>query len=193
LFLFVFVLALSFKAQSATWTVNVKDDFYENPTGFNPVVGDSINWVWMGANPHTVTSTVVPGGAAPLSSPSQTTGTYGYKVTVAGNYVYNCTVHGVAMSGTFTATTATGIEIPKISVVSSAYPNPFASQVTINTQNVEQVVIYNATGQVITSREITSAETSSDFDLSGYSKGVYYYTTQKNGMVMERKPIIKTN
>ncbi len=79
-------------------------NFFFNPATVSANVGDTMRWVWV-AGFHTTTSTVVPPGAAtwdvPITSSNQT---YEYKISIAGNYTYFCKVHGLGMSGSFTAT-----------------------------------------------------------------------------------------
>ncbi len=192
-FLFSIGSAFSLQTQAATWTVNVKDDFYENPNPFNPVVGDSVVWIWMGTNFHTVTSSSVPSGAAALSSPSQSAGTYSYKITTAGAYVYNCTVHGVSMSSNFTATSNPGTGIMKLNpgVVSSAFPNPFVNRITISTTNADQVTIYNSMGQQIQTARVSEFNANTDFEITGSPSGLYYYATFKQGVILEKRPIVR--
>ena len=82
-------------------------NFFFNPASISANVGDTMRWVWV-AGFHTTTSLTVPPGAAiwdaPITSSSQT---YEYKITVAGSYTYDCKIHGLGMSGSFTAANVT--------------------------------------------------------------------------------------
>ncbi len=98
---------VSFSATSAypsSATVQVGDNFFKSARnlGQNPAVdtigaGGSVTWTWNGLNSHGVQST---GSPSFTGSVVQTTGSYTFSFANAGTYQYDCTVHGVTMTGT---------------------------------------------------------------------------------------------
>jgi plastocyanin len=68
-----------------------------NPAVDTVAVGDTVTWTWSGNLPHNVRSVGAPAFA---SSPTFTgDGTYRVVFTTPGVYVYDCVVHGAAMTG----------------------------------------------------------------------------------------------
>jgi plastocyanin len=59
-------------------------------------VGGTVTWSWVGGL-HTVQSTGSPSFTS--SNPPQSSGTYAVTFSTAGTYVYDCAVHGTAMTG----------------------------------------------------------------------------------------------
>lgn len=74
--------------------VSVGDNFF-SPSAATVAVG-AVTWTWSGTSSHNVTFD------DGNSSPTQATGTYTRRFSVAGTYSYHCTIHGAAMSGTVT-------------------------------------------------------------------------------------------
>ncbi|HEX9889440.1 MAG TPA: plastocyanin/azurin family copper-binding protein [Nitriliruptorales bacterium] len=101
-------LVLSVGAWAATARVAVLDDRYE-PRELTITAGDSVTWVWEGANPHSVTSA---DGSFPDSHPGCSPATPGacgtqgsvHTVTLEqpGTFTFFCTFHGPSMSGVVT-------------------------------------------------------------------------------------------
>lgn len=86
-----------------TASVDVGDNFFksvrnssENPAVDTVAVGGKVTWTWVGAIGHSVQST---GSPSFTSSGVQATGTYSFTFTAAGTYNYDCSVHGLAMTG----------------------------------------------------------------------------------------------
>ena len=70
-----------------------------NPAVDTVAVNGTVTWTWAaGSSSHGIGSTGSPSFTSQIGS--QTTGTYSFTFTAAGTYTYDCTVHGVAMSGT---------------------------------------------------------------------------------------------
>ena len=82
-------------AHAATVTVDVEDNFYA-PAAITVNVGDTVQWNFVGALPHTVSAN----DASFDSGAPQTSGTFSFTFTNAGSYSYICGVHGQSMSGT---------------------------------------------------------------------------------------------
>ncbi len=98
----VFLLC-SLTTYAVTRMVSVGNNFF-SPASMSVNVGDVIQWNWS-AGFHTTTSTSVPAGANTWDNPINSgSTTFSYTVTTAGTYNYFCSVHGVSMSGSFTAT-----------------------------------------------------------------------------------------
>ncbi|MBI4558877.1 MAG: hypothetical protein HY706_14940, partial [Candidatus Hydrogenedentes bacterium] len=96
---------------AATVQVQVKDNFFDadnNPA--TPVdtvgihVGDTVQWVRAGFNPHTVTSGAgVPDGIFNGQIDS-THATFSHTFNELGTFIYYCVIHGFSMRGTVAVT-----------------------------------------------------------------------------------------
>ncbi|HYL21989.1 MAG TPA: Ig-like domain-containing protein [Gemmatimonadales bacterium] len=91
-------------ALPASASVNVGDIFFksvrnssQNPAVDTIAVGGTVTWTWVGSLSHSVQSTGTPSFP---SSPIKTSGMYPNTFTTAGTYTYDCSVHGLAMTGT---------------------------------------------------------------------------------------------
>lgn len=72
---------------AANAVIQVLDNSF-SPMTFNARVGEPVSWVWNGSNPHDVKFS--DGGS---SSDVQTNGQFDRQFTVAGTYLYLCTIH----------------------------------------------------------------------------------------------------
>jgi plastocyanin len=178
-------------------TINVQVGGSTNtftPANFSAVVGDVVIWTWMGGT-HNVTSTSgsVPAGATVFASPTQSTGTYSYTITVAGSYGYACTLHaGSGMIGTFTAS-ATGILEPATDLLTNAYPNPFRDKITVKYNNLSSIDVFNMVGDKVKTIELSPVESKMEINFEGTPAGVYFMRTyNKEGVIVETKKIVKT-
>lgn len=166
------------------------------PVTCNAVVGDTILWTWV-AGTHVVgpmSASDIPNGAAMFNAPIDASNhSFKYKVTVAGNYNYQChpaTPHGE--SATIVVTAATGVQqYNALSYLSSAYPNPFSEKVTIEIPTVDLILIYNFMGEKIKSFPVKNGQTKFEADLSALPKGVFFYSIIKDGSILETRKIIK--
>lgn len=93
-------------ALAATTAVNVVDNAYE-PAQVTVVVGDTVEWRWVGAGRHSVTGQQFDSHpeCAPnelVSGPCGTNGAepYRWTPTEPGTFNYTCRVHGATMTGT---------------------------------------------------------------------------------------------
>jgi plastocyanin len=88
-------------ASAATRNVAVQDNAFVDAVSMNStttiVVGDTVQWNWSGANPHTVSST---GTEAFDSGAPAVSDTLSHVFNAEGSFSYICNVHGTAMSGT---------------------------------------------------------------------------------------------
>jgi plastocyanin len=192
-------LGLIFSAANATTrTVTCQNSpSHYLPVTLNAVVGDTVLWVWV-AGTHVVgpiLTTDIPAGAAMFDAPIDASNhSFKYVLKVAGNYHYVChpaTPHGEDAYIVVTAG-ATGIQ-PNMGVpnISTAYPNPFADKLTIETPNGDHILIYNEAGQQLKSFPLKSGQTKFEADLADLPKGIYFYMIMKEGLMLENKKIIK--
>lgn len=163
-----------------------------SPNNFTANIGDVVTWTWAGGF-HNVTSSVVPGGAATFTSPSQTSGTFSYTITTAGSYGYSCTFHaGFGMVGGFTVSAATGILDPATDLIVNAYPNPFSDKITLKYgKQIESVKIFNVIGEQIKSIDLVPTEDKKEIDFEGIPSGIYFIRTYNEGNIVETKKIVK--
>ncbi|HSP07478.1 MAG TPA: cupredoxin domain-containing protein [Acidobacteriota bacterium] len=77
-------------------SVTVGDNFF-SPSTLTVQSGTTVQWVFSGRNPHTVTSST-----GVFDSPQMTSGNFEFRFATPGTFNYFCRVHGQAMSGTIT-------------------------------------------------------------------------------------------
>jgi plastocyanin len=205
LFLLFFILSIFTESYSATWNVSVQN-FQFVPSTLNVNTGDTIKWQWVNGD-HTTTSLTVPAGALIWDSPiNQTTQTYKYVVTVAGNYTYKCTPHFPNMVGSFNASPI-GIKpisskVPENFNLYQNYPNPFNPSTVIKfdvaagkseVSNVKMIV-YNIYGQEVeelVNEPLTPGSYSVTWNASNFPSGIYFYEmTANNEKLYSRKMIL---
>lgn len=186
------VLAMNTNATTFNVTVGPSNTLTYSPNNItNVVVGDDIVFT-LATGTHTVTSTSVPVGAAPLSSgtlSSSGTTSYTYHVTEAGTYNYHCQFHG-SMTGSFTVS-ATGIPDPTVSLLTSVYPSPFKDKVTVKYNGIEKIEFMNVVGELVKTIDIDTQEGKLDVYFDNLPAGIYFYRTYKEGMVAETRKIVK--
>jgi hypothetical protein len=133
--------------------------------------GDTVEWTWTDALPHTVTSNA--GGTDTFDSGTITGNgqTFSHLFENEGATTYKCDVHPM-MQGTITVTALAGT---KDNVIEGFdfYPNPATDVLTINANDIiERIEIYDATGrQVMNSK---SGNLTSKVYMSNYAPGTYY-------------------
>lgn len=166
------------------------------PVTTNAVVGDTIHWTWV-AGVHVVgpiSAADIPVGAAMFNGPIDASNhNFEYVVTVAGNYHYVChpaTPHGE--DAYIVVTAANGVKQNNApSNFSFAYPNPFTEKITIETPHTDQILIYNSLGEKIRSFSLENGQTKFEADLATLPKGIFFYVILKEGVVFEKRKIIK--
>lgn len=86
--------------------VAMGDDFF-SPQHIDIIAGDTVSWTYTtGSEAHTSTcdgtnGTQLPAGGTTWDSPIMSVGdNYKQAISVAGDYTYYCTIHGITMSGT---------------------------------------------------------------------------------------------
>lgn len=78
--------------------------------------------------------------------------------------------------------------------ISGVFPNPANNFVTVNYTNSgadeASFVIINMVGQVVKSTPLESINASQRIDISGLKSGVYFYSLQVNGQILEAKRLV---
>lgn len=115
--LVILIIFYSYVAKSSTVEIMVQDYGF-SPVQVNVSVGDTIKWTLAGTRPHTTTcnglfpGTSLPSGAtnwdASLNSGNSE---FVYKIMVAGNYNYVCTIDAPLMKGSIVAENTLPVEL----------------------------------------------------------------------------------
>lgn len=196
LYAIITLVALAFTANAANHYVFVGVDGTGTPNNVytpastNAVVGDSVYFI-LGSGVHTVNSTSVPSGAAAINSGTMSTfgQMYGYLVTHAGTYPFQCNFHA-GMAGTINAVSS-GINEPTPSMMTTAYPNPFTGKITIKYHNIQSIEVINVIGEKVRKIDLSATETKAEIDFESLPSGVYFYRTYNEGAIVETKKIVK--
>lgn len=180
---FLLLLFLCCRANAATHIVSVSN-FQFTPSNLNVVVGDVIRWEWQSGF-HTTTSATIPVAANPWGSGflSASGDFFEYTVLVEGAYEYYCDVHGVSMSGSFTASGVVPVTLSAFQVRSN-HATPLLSWITEAESNVDYFAVRRSyDGAIFTEvARIPAAGNSSssinyqytDLGVNAKAKFVYY-------------------
>jgi plastocyanin len=194
---FVCIFAISLQ-MSATVHIVSQVGFLFEPASFNLVVGDTVRFVRTSGT-HNTSSTSVPEGAATWFSPLTSSVTeFDYKVEVAGEYNYECTLHP-GQIGSFTA-----------EVAPNSVQNVSRAAIDMNVHTSANgnltVRVLNASGDkaTVTMLDITGREVatlhqgviaSDDFtirqDVSVFQRGIYFVRFQEGARVSTRKVLVQ--
>jgi plastocyanin len=155
-------------------------------------LGDTIQWLPYFGNlptsgdPHTITSTTIPIGAAsfdaPWALPADTF--FQYIPQVVGLYNYECTPHATSMNmkGYFNVQSSTGIaNNNQLQLKISIFPNPANSQINVKADSKllgSVYTVYDNTGKVVLSGNIISE--SNIIELGNLSGGIYLLSLGEN-------------
>jgi plastocyanin len=177
-FLLLFVSLSSFATKHMIMVANIS--FSPNNIT-NVTVGDTIQWMWSSGT-HNTTSGIIPNGAATWASPiTSSSQIFEYKVTVAGNYGYSCTLHG-GMVGGFVATAASGISSLTANMIFSFYPNPATDKSVLLVGSPAaysgKIVITDMLGKTVAEESVVISAGENRFSLPAASlrKGIYFVT-----------------
>ena len=187
------VLSLTSFANQQIVGVGVNNTNTFTPPFFTAEVGDTVTWVLV-SGVHTVVSTSVPVGASAFSSPtlSNLGDMFIYVITTSGTYNYFCSIHGMMMSGSFTATLPTGIPFASLNTVASVFPNPCSDKIYVETAGISRIEIFNLLGENVTSiNTADNLQTKFEIDLSALLAGTYFYRAYRDKNVIETRKIIK--
>ena len=193
IYLLIIAFMTSFTIANAA-VINVSvSNFAFTPQTFTAVVGDQIVFT-LTSGSHNVTSPMggVPATAAPIASgPMNSVGqTYTYNVTVAGQYGYQCTLHPTTMFGGFTASTV-GIIEPATDLLTQVYPNPFSDKLTVKFNGIEKIEFVNILGEKVKTVTTDSQEGKLDVYFDNLPAGVYFFSTYKEGRIVESRKLVK--
>jgi len=186
----VLLIILSFTNTYARKIVVTVQNYAFSPADITDVaVGDTIRWNWVSGF-HTTTSTSVPAGAATWDhSLTSSSLSFEYKVTVAGVYNYECSLHAVSMGmvASFTASGTNGI--PDVSAVFGNLmlsPNPATDFVRIgfNPANAFKgsIKLFDLLGNTLWKSEAVfdAGSNLTEINLADIPKGVYFVVLSDN-------------
>lgn len=162
-----------------------------SPAAVNAVCGDTVGWVWGGSGSHTTTSTTIPGCATAWNAPISAT-SFTFAITIPscpGVYNYVCTPHG--FTGTITVTCANSVSSLSTHYVSTAYPMPCTSKLTIEAPGAEVIAIYNTLGEKIKTIAVPGGQSKTTISLADLNAGIYFYSILKEGVIVETRKIVK--
>ncbi|HYE95928.1 MAG TPA: plastocyanin/azurin family copper-binding protein [Rubricoccaceae bacterium] len=143
-------------AQPTTHTVLVGNFFFD-PSDLTIMEGDSVRWENTAGIHNVHETTPPPTPPAGFGNPQHGGGAwvYTFGFETAGEYTYDCGVHGPTMSGTITVqgTSGSADEVPEGAAVSEAAPNPFRdvtrfSMTPSRTERV-RVAVYDLGGREV--------------------------------------------
>lgn len=177
---------------ATTHNVSVTNNAFTPNNITNAVIGDIIVWTF-NAGTHTTTSTAstIPAGAAVWDSGNMSSGTYSYTITTAGTYGYGCTLHaGMGMVAQFTVS-AVGILEPATDLLTQIYPNPFSDKLTVKFNGIDKIEFVNILGEKVKTVTIDSQEGKLDVYFDNLPAGVYFFSTYKEGTIVESRKIVK--
>ncbi|MGA3286710.1 MAG: T9SS type A sorting domain-containing protein [Bacteroidota bacterium] len=199
----VMLLAVATTAHATTHVIQFGGSFglTYSPNSLNVFVGDTVKWEG-DFSMHPLSSTSVPAGAQSFHQASGSVFTY--PVAVAGMYLYQCDFHfSAGMTGSFTASAATGIENDRISFRPDAfglkqnYPNPFNPTTTVSFdipfQTYVSIKVYNLVGQevaTIVSENMAAGSYSKIWNAASMPSGVYFYRLQTGSFTDTRKLVL---
>lgn len=148
------------------WFMNVT----EAAASMTIETGDTVEWTWTDALPHTVTSSA---GSTESFDSGQLTGngqTFSHVFTMEGINPYSCEVHPM-MEGTITVEDALGVEeVAKAEF--EFFPNPVTDVLTINAKKtIDSIEIYDMNGRRIMNSK--GGNTVSKIYMDNYPAGTY--------------------
>ncbi len=161
--------ALTLSAQTTfdiDWIIGV------GPADLTIEQGDSVNWIWGDALPHSVTSL---GGSAETFDSGIITGLGNeFLVTfnVVGTNPYQCDVHANTMFGTITVDEVLSVE-DKFQKNLSFYPNPAQDELNIfSLFQLDSYSVHNVTGQLVMQGDASGNY--STLNVAALQPGVYF-------------------
>ena len=171
-----------------------------SPQSISVAVGDTIRWQGDFTS-HPLSSTSVPAGAATFDNSAGTVFTY--RVQFPGTYTYKCDIHAPSMSGSFSATSTTGLDNqkgegqPAEFRLDQNYPNPFnpSTRITYSLSQKSPVTlkVFNAIGEEVATlvRGVQeSGRYSVVFEGTGLPTGMYLYRLVAGGQIATKRLIL---
>ena len=211
---FLIPAILCFQLNYATiHIIGVWSGYYQFvPSNITIQLGDTIQWHPLFdlpslTDPHTITSTTIPGGApsfdVPFASPSDTF--FQYIPQVAGIYNYVCTPHAISMgmTGSFEVIDSTAGIYDEILLSLKVFPNPSSSYINLSI-NSDNYTVFKSSNNTI---ELTSTEgklvkkmilpnmkdehIETKMDISELAGGIYFLKISSGKLVKQVKVIIQ--
>ncbi len=149
--------------------------------------GDTVEWTWTDALPHSVTSLA---GSAEAFDSGIITGlgnVYSYTFTVVGDNDYECVVHS-NMFGTITVEPALSIE-DKFAVNVNYFPNPVTTSLTVTSLiSLDSYQVYDILGKQVQAGKLSAHVV--DVDMSQLKTGVYFVKVQ-SGQLQKTMKVVK--
>lgn len=186
LFLAAILTATVMNAQTTyhlDWAVGVNGP----DASFTIEVGDTMEWTWADALPHSVTNIA---GSAETFDSGIITGlgnVFSYTFTVVGVNDYECVVHS-NMFGTITVEPALSID-DKFAVNVNYFPNPVTNNLTVTSlMSLDSFQVYDILGKQVQSGKLTSHVV--DIDMSNLNTGVYFVKVQ-SGQLEKTMKVVK--
>jgi plastocyanin len=197
--IFILLWILSFNhGQAQIRVISVWSGYYQFiPENGSPgdtlqvQLGDTIQWLPYFGNlptlvdPHTITSTTIPVGAASFDSPWALPADtfFQYIPQVVGLYNYECTPHAsMNMNGYFNVQNLVGIANNNLLHANiSIFPNPATIQIIVKADAKllgSFYTIYDNTGKVVLTGEIISE--TNIIELANLSGGIYFLNIGEN-------------
>jgi plastocyanin len=172
----VSLLASSWSFGQTAFDVGVTN-FAFTPSSLSISVGDTVRWTNISGT-HNVNGTIAtfPSNPVTFANPADGSGAWVFEFvfTTAGNYSYQCGVHGASMQGAITVTATSGISENEQSNV-LVYPNPAKASFTVeHEQGIASVVVYDVKGQLIL-QIAGNSESLIVVDSESLAAGVYSY------------------
>ncbi len=182
----------SFGAFATNHIINFGASFGFNyvPNSLIVEVGDSVQW-WGDFMAHPLQENSAPTGAAAFGY-NNTNPIYTYVVTVAGDYTFQCAIHG--FTGQFTATNpSTAISTVTPSNEISIYPTAVHNFLKISLPSQPKnlfVEVKNIVGQTQLKIDLANSEVNT-LDLSGLNNGFYFIAIRNEADVVKVVRIVK--
>ena len=188
----LFALTLfSFGSFATNHIINFGGSFNNNyvPNSLTVEVGDSVQW-WGDFMSHPLQENTAPAGAAAFGY-NNTNPIYTYVVTIAGDYTFQCAVHG--FTGQFTATDPVGVSTVTPQNEIAIYPTTIHSFLKINLPSEPKnlfVEVKNIVGQTQFKTELSNAVVNT-IDLSNLNNGFYFVVIRNEMDIVKVVRIVK--
>ena len=178
------------------WNVTVSN-FSFSPADLTIDQGDIITWNnTLGTHNVNGTTATFPNNPTSFGNAVQAAPwEYSFTFDIAGEYRFQCNPHSASMQGTITVNAATSIVSSEENDNIKIYPSPFEEYVFIElpdtkTKSYEQIQLFNMTGQMVYSKQITSDD-KFQFDLGHLEPSIYFYRLQDSNGSFNTGKIIK--
>ena len=158
------------------------------------VVGDTIVWVWVDGIHTTESVTIPPGATSWAGDLDSSADTFMYVVTIPGTYYFDChaSIGGHGMDGYIEVSAATGIGSIGLDHTTFAFPNPFKDEVVFDTQDADEIRVYNIVGQEVISTMVARNSSTFKVDTKALPSGFYFFSTMKSGRTVATKKLTKS-